>query len=143
MAADGVDRLAGAMSHANPAEILVVEDEASVRQLMARTLARYGLAPLEADNASQGLALFRTHRESVVLAIIDMVMPGMSGLDLAAQLQRERPGLRILYISGYVESVAMSVIGHQSPQSVLLKPFTPEDLIGRVRHLIAPAVPSR
>jgi FixJ family two-component response regulator len=65
-----------------------------------------------------------------------MVMPGVSGLDLATDLSREYPGIKILYISGFVESVAMHVIARRSPQAVLLKPFTEQALLERVHQLL-------
>ena len=65
-----------------------------------------------------------------------MVMPGVSGLDLATDLIREYPGIKILYTSGYVDSVAMNVIARRSPQAVLLKPFTEQALLERVHQLL-------
>jgi FixJ family two-component response regulator len=66
-----------------------------------------------------------------------MVMPGMSGLDLAAELERLRPGVKILYTSGYGSSVAMESISHRSPDRVLLKPFDAAELVERVSRLVA------
>src|SRR5271157_5871549 len=105
------------------AAILVVDDQYAMRRLIARMLERSHFAVIEAGSAERGLALLKSNPE-VQLAIIDMVMPGMSGLDMAAQLSREQPALQILYISGCVASVAMQVIADQSPGAVLLKPFT-------------------
>lgn len=124
-------------SSANPT-ILVVEDNGALRRLMKRTLADSGYLVLEAGNASHGLEVFRAEPRSVDLAVIDMVMPGMSGLDLAAELERQRPGMKILYISGYSTSVAIESISHRSPDRVLLKPFQAQDLVDRVHRLLRP-----
>ncbi len=103
---------------------------------MQRMLAGHGLRVLQASTAVEGLAIFRAHRASISLAIIDMILPGMSGLDLAAELERLRPGMKILYTSGYGSSVAMESIGRRSPDHVLLKPFTGRLLIDRIAHLL-------
>ena len=119
--------------------ILVVEDNGALRRLMARVLSGSGFQVLEASTAQEGLAFFRAHTTAIALVIVDMVMPGMSGLDLAAELERQVPGIRILYISGYVTSVAMESIRQRSPERVLFKPFDPGDLIDRVTQLLRPA----
>jgi CheY-like chemotaxis protein len=116
--------------------ILVVEDHESLRSLLGMTLRHHGLATLEAGSAAEALRLFHAHRSVIDLAIIDMVLPGMSGLDLAVELERERPDLKILYTSGYVNSIAMEVIARDSPELVLLKPFTQLRLIERVVYLL-------
>jgi CheY-like chemotaxis protein len=120
---------------ASPATVLVVEDQTAMRSLICRMLERGHFAALEAGAAQDGLDLIEAHPE-VRLAIIDMVMPGVSGLDLAAELSRCHPGIHILYISGYVTSIAMQAIADHSPNAVLLKPFTQTRLIERVRHLL-------
>jgi two-component system, cell cycle sensor histidine kinase and response regulator CckA len=116
--------------------ILVVEDQAPIRTQIKRALERNGFAVIEADNVAQGLSIFQANQESIGLAIIDIVMPGVSGLDMASELNREYPGLKILYISGYVGSVAMEVITRSSPMALLAKPFTMDVLIERVRMLL-------
>ncbi len=92
---------------------------------------------LEAANAMEALEVFRIHSHQINLAIIDFVMPSTSGLDLAAELGRQRPGLKILYTSGYIDTVAMKCIAHQQPELVLSKPFSQSQLIARVENLMA------
>ena len=118
------------------ATILVVEDHAELRSMILRMLTANGFAALEAANGAEGLALYQGHRESIALAIVDMVMPGMSGLDLAADLERQRPGMKILYISGHSASIAMDVIARRSPEFVLPKPFTERQLVERLELLL-------
>jgi CheY-like chemotaxis protein len=125
--------------------ILVVEDNGALRRLMARVLSDQGFEVLQASTAIKGLELFQAQSESVALAVVDMVMPGMSGLDLAAELERLRPGIKILYTSGYGSSVAMESISRRSPDRVLLKPFDAAELVERVSRLVgleSPAVAS-
>jgi CheY-like chemotaxis protein len=115
--------------------ILVVEDQAAMRALICEMLEGNRFAVLEAGSAVQALELLQV-RTGVALAIVDMIMPGMSGLDLAAELDRRHPGTPILYISGLTSSIAMQAIADRSPESVLFKPFTEQRLIGRVRRLL-------
>lgn len=120
--------------------ILVVEDNGALRRLMLRILEGCGYAVLEAANGPQGLELFR-QQGTVDLAILDMVMPGMSGLDVAAEIERQQPGIKILYVSGHTSSVAIDSISRRSPENVLLKPFDAGDLIDRVAQLLEPDGP--
>jgi len=124
------------MSGEPRAIILVVEDNGALRRLMARVLSDEGFQVRQAASALKGLELFRAQPESVDLAVVDMVMPGMSGLDLAAELERLRPGIKILYTSGYGSSVAMESISHRSPDRVLLKLFDAAELVERVSRLV-------
>lgn len=120
--------------------ILVVEDNGALRRLMLRILEGCGYAVLEAANGPQGLELFR-QQGTVDLAILDMVMPGMSGLDVAAEIERQRPGTKILYVTAHGSSVAIDSISNRTPDRVLLKPFDAADLIGRVAQLLEPNGP--
>jgi DNA-binding response OmpR family regulator len=123
-------------NHGHQPTVLVVEDEAPLRRLIVHYLTSDGIASVEAGAADPGLSVVRQNPGLIDLAIIDMVMPGMSGLDLAAELGREFPGLKILFTSGYVDSIAMQGIAGLSPESVLFKPFTVEDLLSRVHKLL-------
>lgn len=117
--------------------ILVVEDDSAIRRLIVRTLERYGFDTLEARSAKAALDLFQVHRDSIDLTIADIVMPGMSGLDLAAELERQAPGMTILYMSGYATSLAVESIARSHPDAMLVKPFNATMLIEHVGRLIA------
>lgn len=130
------------MTNGTQPQILVVEDNGALRRLMLRILEGSGYDVLEAGSGAQGLELFRQHSPSLDLAIVDMVMPGISGLDVAAEIERDRPALKILYISGHATSVAMESISRRSPNRVLLKPFDAAELISRVAELLKPEEPS-
>ena len=121
------------------ATVLVVEDEAGVRRLIGHILCGHGFTVLDAASASQGLALFRHHQDRIGLVITDVVMPGMGGLDLAAELERDRPGVHILYMSGYTDSVVVESLKRQAPEVVLPKPFTAASLVDRVTNLLKAA----
>ncbi|MGC9947006.1 MAG: response regulator [Bryobacteraceae bacterium] len=119
--------------------ILVVDDQAQVRSLIRQTLEPHGAFILEAANGHEALAIRRRHKGPLALAIVDFLMPGLTGLDLAAQLTRDVPSLKILYMSSAIESIAMESLLRKSPELVLLKPFTLEDLIERVVSLLGSA----
>lgn len=116
--------------------VLVVEDNELLRDLIQSMLSGHGFTTVTAETAEQGLAVFETNPD-VCLAILDMVLPGQSGLDLAAELERRRPGFRILYISGFSDSIAMESIARRDPRVVLIKPFGEDELIQRVSSLLA------
>jgi PAS domain S-box-containing protein len=116
--------------------ILLVEDELSVRRLARRVLKSKGYDVLEAANGREALRLVTEHGGPLDLVLTDVVMPGMSGPELAERLSREQPGLRVLYMSGYADEA----IGHhgvlEPGVEFLQKPFTPQDLVQRVREVL-------
>src|SRR5690242_6023439 len=99
--------------------VLIVEDDVYVRSLIVRTLRKQGYRIIEATSAENGLAAFLASRYPIDLLIADMLLPGMSGLDLAAEVERRQPGLRILYTSGCLTSIAIEVIAMQRPEALL------------------------
>jgi CheY-like chemotaxis protein len=116
--------------------VLLVEDDPSLLPLMEDMLATAGFETGSAQDAANGLSLVRERKGQFDLAIIDMVMPGVSGLDLATDLAREYPKIPILYISGYVGSLAAEALARRSPERLLLKPFTEEALLERVLAML-------
>jgi DNA-binding response OmpR family regulator len=73
----------------------------------------------------------------IPLAIVDLVMPGFAGLDFANQLRVDHPTTKVLYISGAAGSVAVESLNHEAPHAILQKPFTTDDLLDRIRLLLA------
>jgi hypothetical protein len=116
--------------------VLVVEDEAGVRDLAYEILESYGYAVLKAARPSEALALVARHPGPIDLLVTDVIMPEMSGPELAHRLQTERAGVRVLYMSGYVEHPALDQAALDPDAALLLKPFTPEDLAAQVRKIL-------
>jgi CheY-like chemotaxis protein len=116
--------------------VLVVEDEEGVRNLTREILADYGYTVLTAAAPSEALALVARHPGPIDLLVTDVIMPEMSGLDLAQRLQAERAGLRVLYMSGYVEHPALDQAALDPEAALLLKPFTAEALAAQVREAL-------
>src|SRR5436309_1777273 len=117
--------------------VLVVEDEGELRALAAEVLGIAGYSVLSAGSPSAALEIARRHEGPIHLLLTDVVMPEMSGLDLADRLVQSRRGLKILYMSGYTDD-AIVHHGVLDPGTALLqKPFTPDRLTRRVGDLLA------
>jgi PAS domain S-box-containing protein len=117
--------------------VLLVEDEALVRRFARRVLQSQGYTILEAANGEEALAVADRTAESIDVLVTDVVMPGMSGKELAAALLRRRPGLCVLYTSGYTDD-AIAEHGVLEPGIALLeKPFTHDGLTDMLHRVLA------
>jgi two-component system cell cycle sensor histidine kinase/response regulator CckA len=116
--------------------VLVVEDEPTVRDMTSRALEEYGYRVVSAGGAQEALALIRQRDEKVKLLITDVVMPGMDGPELARQMLTLRPGLPVLFMSGYTDDEIVRRGLLQVGQPFLQKPFTPESLGREVAALL-------
>ncbi|MEO8199968.1 MAG: PAS domain S-box protein [Gemmatimonadota bacterium] len=118
--------------------ILLVEDEVAVRRLARRVLRQQGYVVIEASSGREALRLAAEHPSQLDLLLTDVVMPGMSGPELAEQLRKEQPSLRVLYMSGYADEA----LGHhgvlRDGLAFLQKPFSPQDLTRRIRESLGP-----
>jgi CheY-like chemotaxis protein len=112
--------------------ILLAEDDGAVRRLARDVLANQGYVVLDARDGDEALAIARRYPNAIHLLIADVVMPGLSGRDLATRLTAERPDVRVLYTSGYSENVMMRA-GFEHGLNLLAKPFLPVDLLRKVR----------
>ncbi|MGE3275667.1 MAG: PAS domain S-box protein [Vicinamibacterales bacterium] len=116
--------------------LLLVEDDDGVRELARSVLERTGYRVLEAPNGVQALERFELQVSRIDLLLTDIVMPGMSGIELAREFESLAPGLRVLFMSGYPdEALARHGLGSE-PLSFLQKPFSPDGLLGAVRKAL-------
>ena len=116
--------------------ILLVEDEETVRALSDRALSALGYTVLAAPGGAAALRVAERHPGVIHLALTDVVMPGISGRELVRQLAAIRPGVKVLYISGYSDE-AIKQHGVLDPGTAFLqKPFTPDRLAGKVREVL-------
>ncbi|MFI5182593.1 MAG: PAS domain S-box protein [Thermoanaerobaculia bacterium] len=116
--------------------ILVVEDEAAVRRIAVSVLSSRGYTVLEAGSAIDGLDLAERHPERIDLLLTDVIMPGVSGHEMAERLVARRPGLKVLFMSGYVDDAIASHGVLEPGIHLLKKPFTPSSLAREVRSVL-------
>jgi PAS domain S-box-containing protein len=128
---------AKAAEHAATGEtVLVVEDEPVVRGVILEMLHEEGYRTLEAVDGPSGLRILRAY-ERVDLLITDVGLPGMNGRQLADQARETRPGLKILFITGYAESVAISDGFLQPGMEMITKPFDLDHLSRQIRAMVS------
>ena len=133
---DGSGEGGAAQTPTGTETVLLVEDEPAVRSLCSLVLRSAGYTVLEAENGQQALDIAQAEKGNIHLLLTDVVMPGMSGRTLSEELLSRRPGVRVLFISGYTDD---SIVHHGvlNPGSTLLqKPFTPHALLCQVREVL-------
>jgi CheY-like chemotaxis protein len=117
-----------------PETILLVEDNLAVRKSMRRVLVECGYRVLEAAGGAAALKVCQHHKTPIDLLLVDLVMPGMSGREVARQLRCSQPGLRVLYVSGYDQQRTGETNGE--PIVLFRKPFTGRALVQKVREVL-------
>ncbi len=116
--------------------VLLVEDEEMLRALARQVLQRNGYRVLEASGGPEAVEIFERHEGPINLLLTDVVMPKMSGHELAQRLTMLSPELKVLYISGYAEQELVGRGLSSNSWALLQKPFTPDALARRVRELL-------
>ncbi|MBI4563749.1 MAG: PAS domain S-box protein [Planctomycetes bacterium] len=116
--------------------ILIVEDDDSLRKLASTILRSKGYTVFDADRGEDALIQAKSYMGPIHLLLVDVIMPGMSGREVAQHVKASRPLLKVLYMSGYTEAA----IGHHGVldegMAFIEKPFTPEGLVRKVRHVL-------
>ncbi len=116
--------------------ILVVEDEDLLRDLARRVLESYGYHVLDAQNGEEALRLSQSFKARIHLLLTDVVLPKMNGRQLAERLGQERPGMKVLYMSGYTDDVILTRDIIDKRSEFLQKPFTTEMLVQKIRKIL-------
>jgi CheY-like chemotaxis protein len=116
--------------------ILLVEDEAPVRQSTREFLELIGYTVLEARHGDEALRISREYAGHIHLMITDVVMPNMGGAKLAGQLALERPAMQVLFVSGYAENTVLRHGPIDVTQRFLQKPFTLKALARKMRQIL-------
>ncbi|MEZ4862274.1 MAG: PAS domain-containing protein [Caldilineaceae bacterium] len=117
-------------------QVLLVEDEAQIRELAKVALQEVGYAVLTAANGNEALQLYRQYQAQIDLIITDVVMPGMSGIQLTEQLSTLKPAPKMLYMSGYNDGELVLQQRLIQAAAYLAKPFTPKALAQKVREVL-------
>jgi CheY-like chemotaxis protein len=116
--------------------ILVVEDEEGVRNLVRKVLETRGYVVIAAEGGEEALTLANAHDGVIHLLLTDVVMPGMSGRDLAKYLAPVRPETKVLYLSGYTDDAIVQHGVLEPGIAFLQKPFTPRALVRKLREVL-------
>ncbi len=116
--------------------ILVIDDEDVVRHAVIDLLTLGGWQVLEAATGMQGIALYRQYRDIIKLVLLDMRMPGLSGVETLRQLQSFDPQVKVVLTSGYGEREALTRFGHTPHLSFLQKPYRLETLFDTINRAI-------
>jgi CheY-like chemotaxis protein len=116
--------------------ILLVEDEEMIRNLTRQILEMQGYTVITAVDGSKGLSAYEHHTETIELLLTDVVMPGMSGPEMAQRIESIRPGTKVIYMSGYTDDTMLSHGILSEDTDFLQKPFTPLTLCAKIREVL-------
>ena len=123
--------------------ILLVEDEPDLRELTRTVLAAKGYTVVEARNAEEAERLAESNGAKIHLLLTDVIMPGLSGRELAKRILAQHSSMRVLYMSGYTYNVIAQGGTLERGVSFLQKPFTPSGLVEKVREVLDAVIPAR
>lgn len=115
--------------------ILLVEDEETVRKVIERLLRKLGYDVLSAADAEEAIEIFRARDDELDLVLTDVVMPGLTGVEMAEVLKEERPDMKFLFTSGYT-SKELGGNPEAPPEPFLPKPFSMDELSKSVRKVL-------
>src|ERR1700685_260583 len=124
------------MSDEQSKKILVVDDEPEVRKLVAAMLARSGHRIISADTGQNAIRLFKNNMDTDLL-LTDVVAPGMSGPMIADEIAALKPEIKVLFMSGYDGTQAVQRLVVEKGYSLLVKPFTMDQLAGKIEAVLA------
>jgi two-component system cell cycle sensor histidine kinase/response regulator CckA len=119
-----------------PKTVLLVEDDEEVRRIVRELIAQQGFLVLEAPNAAEALALAERYDQPLHLLLTDVVLPGMGGKQLAEEMERHIPGLRVLFMSGYTQDPAFREELSGGRRAFIQKPFTLTTLLAKIREVL-------
>jgi CheY-like chemotaxis protein len=117
--------------------VLLVEDATAVRSVIRQVLERLGYTVLDAADGQLALEVAARHHGPIDLVITDIVMPALGGREMVERLRHVRPGIRILYTSGYTDDAIVRSGVLDAQFAFMQKPFTPEILAAKVREALA------
>jgi len=120
-----------------PVTVLIVEDEPMTRNMLSWMLSKQGYNALTAEDGAQALAISRARKsDSFDVLITDLTLPGMSGIELAAELRGDRPGLKTLFVSGYSKEKFAALGADMSRAAFIAKPFNARQIDAELRALM-------
>ncbi|HEY9656181.1 MAG TPA: response regulator, partial [Crinalium sp.] len=124
------------LPHGNGELILVVDDEAMIRQTTQAALEAYNYQVLTASDGIEAIALYAQHRDTIRLALVDMMMPSMDGMTTIRTLLKMNPQVKTLALSGLLSSTQISELEGIHTPTVLSKPFTTKELLENIHQVL-------
>ncbi len=118
---------------------MLVEDEEAVRELIHTVLTEHGYDVIAARDPEHAVKLATGYAREIHMLLTDVIMPGMSGRELANEVSLKRPGIRVLFMSGYTDNVITTGGMLEKGLAFLQKPFSPSTLAQKVREVLTPA----
>jgi CheY-like chemotaxis protein len=134
--------LSAAPTRIRSGTVLLVDDELAVRELLFKFLESVGYRVVAADSGAAALRVLEDGAQ-VDIVVSDILMPGMSGTELARELDQRAPGIPILFMSGYAHDDGAHAIASRPNSCFLSKPFGLKDLTGKLRSLLGGSTPAR
>jgi len=131
--------IAAPPAEAGPETILIVDDEAGIRELLEKILRRHGYEVLEAGDGEEALAVFREHPGAIDLLITDVMMPRVGGPELVERLRKQGISPKVIYVSGYTDDPNIYAGKFPAGTAFLEKPFTLPSLLAKVREVLKSA----
>jgi PAS domain S-box-containing protein len=131
----------GSAAATGRATVLLVEDEAPVRATARRMLERRGYTVIEARHGADALLVWSEHRGAIGAVVTDLRMPELGGRELVARLHAERPGLPVVYMSGYADALALPMATRGAHEAFVEKPFTAESLLDALGAAVEAGTP--
>ena len=119
-----------------PKTVLIVEDDMAVRKAVRFILHKCGYRVLEAGDDVEAMDVFQGHGSMVDLLLTDVLLPGLSGLELAGKLREEQPELKVLYVSGYSQRAVVDQEVSHKGSDFLRKPFSLDELQIKVQEMM-------
>jgi len=116
--------------------VLVIEDDDQVREIARGSLSSYGYNVILAGKSEEALSISSGYNGFIHIAVIDVVMPGMNGQELAEKLRLQRPQMKVLYMSGYTDNTIVHYGVLERGVPFIQKPFSPEKLVEKVREVL-------
>jgi CheY-like chemotaxis protein len=116
--------------------VLLVADDDAIRELFMQVLGRAGYMLLQVANGEDALAVARSHEGPIDLLVTDLKMPGISGLEVACTLRKERPDLAVLYMSGHSSGGTLDEAQADAKAELIWKPFSPGALLKHARRAL-------
>jgi two-component system, cell cycle sensor histidine kinase and response regulator CckA len=116
--------------------VLIADDEENQLRLMERFLGTAGYDVLTARDGLQAVELFRRHRDSIVVAVLDLGLPKLSGWDSYDAMRQNDPSLRVLFASGYIEPEVKRAVEDNGAADIVKKPYQPDELMAKIDALV-------